>query len=405
MRIGIIGGGMAGLTAAIAMQQTGMEILLLDANTTLGKKLSATGSGRCNISNQAARADTYSTDDRDDLEKCFKQIPQSKIISFLDTIGIPTRSSEDGWIYPLSYSAANVVNILEDNLHGTQILRNRLITHIKKEDGHFILSTDDPSNTTKVDRVIIACGSPANPQLGARDVLYDQFKELGHHILAVKPALTPLETDTNVFHKLQGVRLDAQVTLKRNRETIVQNTGNIIFTKWGLNGPGVMDISHLIDLDSPHQYTLQIHFAPYSYNKIQEYLTDPARTQFSPHSILKAFLPAKIVHFILAQVNLNNKNTCQELSDTEKKNLLHAIENQEVGVRAVRGFKHAQASCGGIPLAEINPLTMESCMCKGLFFAGEILNVLGPCGGFNLHWAILSGIIAAQGATTLDTDN
>ncbi len=397
MQIGIIGSGAAGMMAAIQVRQPGMEIQILDANAESGRKLSATGAGRCNISNRSAKADAYFTDDPGALKTCFEVMPNSEVLRALEKIGIPTTASEDGWIYPLSFSAANVVSILENNLEGIPIFRNTLITDIQKTDHGFILSTADRTKQYTVDKVIIACGSPANPQLGARGDLYRPLEKLGHRILPVQPALTPIETDPVPFHKLQGVRLDAEVTLIQDKKVIAHTIGNIIITQWGLNGPGVMNISHSIDAQKLNQYKLKINFAPNFSDAIRDSFTNPTLQELSPASILKGFFPAKIVDFLLKQSNLGHIRSCRELSSKQKDLLLKMMQNQEIAVRGVRGFKHAQASTGGIALSDIDPHTMESRVCHGLYFAGEILNVLGPCGGYNLHWAFLSGMLAARG--------
>ncbi len=398
MHIGIIGAGAAGMTAAIRAQQLGARVHLFDANSNPGRKLSATGSGRCNISNREVRADAYFTDDRKSLQHCFERLPASTVWNFLASLGIPTTYSEDGWVYPLSFSASNVVGILEDNLPGIEFATSTLITRIQKTNSTFVLSTAEKSLTPAFDALIVACGSPANPQLGARNNLYTPIHELGHSILEVRPALTPLETDSRTFHKLQGVRLDAGIELYHNAESIIRNTGNIIFTKWGLNGPGVMDISHLISARDIESYSLRINFLPHYAQDLKNNLLDAKRAGLTLLSQLNAFLPDKASNFLLQQADLKNTTASQALTAQQRTRLLDTVQNQVVSIRGVRGFQHAQASTGGVPLAEIESHTMESRICSGLFFAGEIANVLGPCGGYNLHWAFMSGLIAAESA-------
>ena len=397
MQIGIIGGGAAGLMAAIQAHQPGIEVQVFDANASSGRKLSTTGAGRCNISNRSANADAYFTDNSAALKTCFESKPNLEVLKTLESIGIPTTASEDGWIYPLSFSAANVVGIMENNLKGIPFFHNTLITGIQKTEKGFILSTADRTQQYTADKIIVACGSPANPQLGARGDLYQPLENLGHTLLPVRPALTPIETDAVLFHKLQGVRLDAEISLVRDKRVIARTIGNIIITQWGINGPGVMNISHLIDPQHPGLYSLKINFAPNFSDAIRNSFMNSGLQDLSLSSILKGFFPAKLVDFLLRQTDLAQIKTCKELSNKHKELLLKTIQAQEITVRGVRGFKHAQASTGGIALSDIDPHTMESRICKGLFFAGEILNVLGPCGGFNLHWAFLSGILAARG--------
>ncbi|NMB61714.1 MAG: aminoacetone oxidase family FAD-binding enzyme [Chloroflexi bacterium] len=397
MQIGIIGAGTSGLCTAIKSKQLGLDVQVFDANSTPGRKLSATGSGRCNISNQHAGAQQYFTDDQNALQRCFEKIPLVQVLTFLESCGIPTTASEDGWIYPHSYSAANVVDILMDNLKDTKLRTNTLITKIIKNKDGFILHSADPSQQYHCEKLILACGSPANPQLGARAVLYDPIAGLGHTILPVHPALSPIETDPTPFHKLQGVRLDAGVELLYQNKLVVQNIGNIIITQWGLNGPGVMDISHWIDPDKIDSYQLKIDFAARFGQEIEKALSSANNAERSLQALLKAYLPAKVVDFLLQHARLEKHLHCGDIHQPQKEALLYAIHNQVLAVRGVRGFKFAQASTGGVPLGEICPETMQSRRCPGLFFAGELVNVLGPCGGFNLHWAFLSGLIAANG--------
>jgi len=399
MQIGIIGGGAAGMMAAIQTQKAdpAAKIYLFDANNTLGRKLRATGAGRCNISNQHASAERYFTDDAQILEECFYAMSNAEVLKCLENIGIPTIASTDGWIYPLSYSAANVVDILVSNLGNISIMHNTLIDDIQRKENGFLLGTADPHKKYAVDRLIIACGSPASPQLGGRAELYHTLAKLGHRILPVRPALTPVEIDPAPFHKLQGVRLDVGTHLWHREKEIAHTIGNIIITQWGLNGPGIMDISHYIDPEKVNEYLLYIDFAPQWGSAIQSTFQNPALAELSPATLLKGYFPAKIVDFLLKQTGLEEIKTSRDLSDKQKDHLWAAIHHQSIKIRGVRGFRYAQASTGGIALSEIKAPTMESSLCPGLFFAGEILNVLGPCGGFNLHWAFLSAILAAQG--------
>lgn len=397
MKVGIIGGGAAGMMAAIQLYRSNVDVQIFDANSSPGRKLSATGAGRCNISNLSAGAERYFTDDKTALKTCFKTISITEVLHALAEIGIPSDASEDGWVYPLSFSAANVVSILQNNLEDIPVACNSLITNVQKTEDGFLISAADRSKQYLFDRLLIACGSPANPQLGARDALYEPLKKLGHRILPVFPALAPIETDPGPFHKLQGVRLDAGITLVRNNKEVAHTVGNIIFTQWGLNGPGVMDLSHFIDTASIEEYTLQINFAPKYLEDIQRSLNDPDLQMLSPASLLEGFFPSKIAGFLLKKTGLDQTKTCAEFTQKNKVALLHAVQHQEVAVRGVRGFKHAQASAGGIALGDIDAAAMQSRICPGLYFAGEILNVLGPCGGFNLHWAFLSGMLAARG--------
>ena len=404
MKIGIIGGGAAGIAAALEASKNGAQVLLLDANSVLGRKLSVTGSGRCNITNMHADdADKYTCREKTALKKILSQFEPDKLIAFLQDAGIPTYATSDGWVYPLSNSASNVATILEKRLRtqGAEIHLQTLITDIRIKSGGFILTTANPDVSYHAECVIVATGSPAFPQSGARDNLYEIFQRMGHTIRPVLPALAPILTDPRPLHKLQGVRLDAGVQLLHDGQVLASTKGNIIFTRWGINGPGVMDLSHLVSQNANKRLTLCINLIPYQESALMQMLSNKANEKMPLLACLLAFLPAKAAHFMLKNSGMQEDLTLKETTHAEKQHILHTLKSIEVEVRGTREFNHSQLSTGGIPLSEIDTNSMQSKIIGGLYFAGEILDVLGPCGGYNLHWAFASGILAGRSATTL----
>ncbi|HEY59199.1 MAG TPA: aminoacetone oxidase family FAD-binding enzyme [Anaerolineae bacterium] len=400
VKVGIIGAGAAGIASALEASKLGAQVCLLEANPKLGRKLSATGSGRCNITNLQAKSEKYTCSESAVLKKILMKYSPENLIAFLKEVGIPTYSTPDGWVYPISNSASNVAAILESRLkaQGVKIHLQTLITDIRESSEGFILATADAKRSYQVQHVIAATGSPAYPQLGARNNLYSTFQRLGHTILPVLPALTPIMTDPQPFHKLQGVRLDAGVELLRNGRVMAATVGNIIFTRWGLNGPGVMDLSHLVSQNEGQTLTLRINIIPHYESTLTQMLSSAADSNITIQAVLLAFLPAKAARFILGKSGLPGGQTVQEITQNEKDCLLHTLKNVEVDVKGTRGFKHSQLSSGGIPLAEIHAGSLQSRIKPGLYFAGEVLDVLGPCGGYNLHWAFTSGLLAGRSA-------
>ena len=400
MKIAIIGAGPAGIMAALEARKKQAEILLIDANPSVGRKLAATGSGRCNLTNTHAQPERYFTSAPEQLVKVFSRFGNKDLITWLENLGIFTYASEDGWVYPLSNSAQNVVDILAAHLNEVGIEKHlqTLITDIQLVGKQFHLSTQDPSRSFMADRVIIAAGGPAAPQLGARDNIYAILKKLEQPILPVEPALAPLLTDVKRFHKLQGVRLDAGVTLLADGREIGNTMGNIIFTNWGLNGPGVMDLSHLISQHTNGELELRLDFLPNHEPLFQELLHKKNRSGIPILILLESFLPSKIARFILDQCHLPEDKPMNKVLESEFNLLSETLHNQKVTVKGVKGFKDCQLSTGGVPLSEIDPDSMQSLKVNGLFFAGEILDVNGPCGGYNLQWAFTSGFVAGNHA-------
>lgn len=394
MRVGIIGAGPAGMAAGIEAARQGAEVLLVDANPNPGRKLSATGSGRCNLSNLHAAAIRYHTSHPSQLEKVLRQIGNQELLSWLESLGIFTTITEDGWVYPRSFSAQNVVDILQAQLMALRVEFHpqTLITDIQTQNDKFFLFTREKDRFLTADRLIIATGGPAAPQLGARDNMHSILKKLGHTILPVQPALAPLLTDAHTFHKLQGVRVNAGVRLVLEGKVLGQTRGSIIFTSWGINGPGVMDLSHLVSKNNVTNLQLEIDFL-----SSEDLVFEKALARFGTlpiSAVLKSFFPAKLAIFLLEQSRIYPNANISTLKNIEHVLLQKAIHHQVVSIKGTRGFKDCQLSTGGIPLSEIYGDHMRSKLIPGLALAGEILDAAGPCGGYNLHWAFSSGIIA-----------
>jgi predicted Rossmann fold flavoprotein len=398
MKIAIIGAGPAGMMAALEARKKQAEVLLIDANPSIGRKLAATGSGRCNLSNTHAQPERYSTSTPKNLITIFSKFGNKELIAWLEDLGIFTYTTEDGWVYPISNSAQNVVDILAAQLNnaGIDIHLNTLITDLQRTGNKFKLCTQDPTHSFIMDRVIIATGGPAFPQLGARENFYTILKRLGHTILPVKPALAPVLTDAKRFYKLQGVRLDAGISLLDGSKEIGKTTGNIIFTSWGLNGPGVMDLSHLISVQNNEELELGLDLLPSQPERLQILLQSQKESTIPIFILLESFLPSKVAHFILEECQVPVKKTVKELNESEISRVQKALHGQKVTIKGLKGFKECQLSTGGVPLSEINPDSMQSLKVDGLFFAGEILDVSGLCGGYNLQWAFTSGFVAGN---------
>ncbi len=398
MKIGIIGAGPAGIIAALEARQSAAQVLLIDANGVIGRKLAATGSGRCNLTNAQVSASRYHSSSIEFVKQALEHFGHQQLISWLNEHGIFTYATSDGWVYPITDSAANVVDILQAHLRaaGIELYLSTLITDIQRQNNSFILHTADPKRSFTVDKVIVATGGPACPQLGARENIYSILKKLGHAILPVLPALAPLETEMHMIHKLQGVRLDAGVTLFADGKTIGKTFGNIIFTSWGLNGPGVMDLSYLVSLHADSKLELSIDLIHDRVDLLVELFQNKANSEIPLLAILESLLPVKISRWALEGLSLPVDIPTHQVNQTQLSKLLASLKNLRVVVKRTRGFRFSQLSTGGVSLEEVNPQDMQSKIIKGLYFAGEVLDVTGPCGGYNLQWAFTSGYIAGH---------
>jgi predicted Rossmann fold flavoprotein len=397
-RIGIIGAGPAGIFAAIEARRKGGEVLLIDSNSQIGRKLLVTGSGRCNLSNTKVSSERYITQNRQFVEQALAVFGHPELIVYLNELGILTYSTEDGWIYPVSNSAANVVNILAAHLDDLKVEfhPNFAIRDFWKSNDNFILEGPPGAGNIEVERLVIASGGCSSPALGSTGEMFRLMEKEGHNIIPLRPALAPLEIDHQPFHKLQGVRMDLGLKIIKDKKVLGESTGNVIFTEWGVNGPGVMDLSHFAGLFEGNSLVLEINFLPYHASELM-LLFEQFKTSTIPIlAVLEMVLPPKVAALFITRCDLSSTNPVNDIPDNTIKKLFQDLTRASVIVKKTRGFEFAQISAGGIDVTEVNAKDMQSKKVKGLYFAGEILDVAGPCGGFNLQWAFTSGFIAGS---------
>ena len=405
MNFGIIGAGPAGIFSALMIKEQNPEhfVTIFDGNQKIGRKLFATGNGRCNITNMNAGPESYYSVRPADLSPVFKQIGPEAIRKKLEALGIPTVQTEDGWVYPQSWSAANVVQILSDALQyaGVEVRSGAKVTGITMSGSKFVLAVDGQGKTKPFDKLILTTGSRAFPQLGANTSILSELFQFGHRDLPFIPALAPVSAKGDIFKVLQGTRLDAEVTALKGKEELGSSFGNIIFTDYGLNGPGIMNVSHLISDKDAKDYMLRINFVPGDLKRqLDNFFYQHINKDYPYRSVYLSVLPGKLIEYFFKIWKLDWETTCKRIDSRTFRIHLKRLENGLIPIEGNRGFNFGQAAAGGIPLAEVDLRTMESRKQKGLYFAGEVLDVVGPCGGYNLTWAaatgIISGIHAAQ---------
>ena len=403
MNIGIVGAGPAGIFSALKIKEQNPDhtVIIFDGNQKIGRKLFATGNGRCNIVNMNAGPDSYYSEKPGDLSPIFSRFTPDLIRKTLAELAIPTVQTEDGWVYPQSYSAANVVRILSDALRyaGVEVRSGTRVTDITYDNGTFTLTTEGGSKAGTFDRLILASGSRAFPQLGANTSILSKLFQFGHRDLPFIPALAPVSAKGAIFKELQGVRVDVLVTLLHGKEELGSCFGNVIFTDYGLNGPGVMNISHLIDPNDPRDFLLRLNFVPGDIKRQMDNIFYAHINQdYSYRSVFLSVLPEKIVEYFFKLWKLDPETTCKRIDSRTFRVHLKRLETGLIPIEGSRGFNFSQAAAGGIPLSEVDLHTMQSRKQKGLYFAGEVLDVVGPCGGDNLTWAIASGMLAGISA-------
>jgi predicted Rossmann fold flavoprotein len=395
--IGIVGAGPAGIMAALKASRTGKKVHLFESNNLIGRKLLVTGSGRCNITNLNAKPESYYCSDSSLLQSLFEQFPPERLQKELLKLGILTYATDDGWCYPVSESAANVADIFNQALieAKVEIHLNTTISSIRREKKGFgLVGPNHP--IFHCDRLVLSCGGKAYPALGSNGALFSEIRNLGHTVLPILPALAPLEADISSFHKLQGVRLDVIARLWRKDQLLGESSGNLIVTAWGFNGPAVMNLSHLVSLNAGKDLQLELDVIPHHKKELEDILARHKHSTIPMHILLGAVLPHKMPKVIMQLAKLSPNITSSQLDPQNSKQLWEKLTSIRFKVEGTRGFEFCQLKVGGVPLEEINPKSYQSRIVPHLYLAGEVLNVVGPCGGFNLHFAFASGLMAGN---------
>ena len=417
MNVAVIGAGASGMAAALQAAWHGAEVTLFERNATVGRKLLVTGSGRCNITNEGAAAAKYACADPAWMEALLGGFGVPQVIEMLAAIGIPVEKTSDGWYYPLSSSAQSVVEAFASalDLAGAILSTGSQVTSIRSGGKGLTLRTlrDGVEQEQAFERVIVSAGGVAYPALGSRGELFPLLERLGHTVLPHRPALAPLLADLGPLHPLQGVRLDAGVTLWQGSRHLGSTRGNLIFTQWGLNGPAVMDLSHLVSAltwDAPAKgarpgaspaggaLELSLNLLAFFPEAFDRLLADKRASPMPLRVLLGAFFPPKVVQTYLNLARLPEESPLAQVRGRALQRLVTALEDTRLPVQGVRDFEYCQVSAGGVPVGEVDPLTLASRRVKGLYLTGETLDVVGPCGGYNLTYAFASGALAGLAA-------
>jgi len=395
--IAIIGGGAAGLMAAITAGKTGHSVTIFEKSDKVGKKILASGNGRCNISNTSLHVNNYFGDNPNFVQDSLKQFNFKEFEKFCTSIGLFLDIKDDGRVYPLSNEAKSVQTLLQDqalSLH-VKILYHQHIQKINKENKKFIILNES------FDAVILTTGSEAALQLGGSDDGYQLSQSFGHKIIPTYPSLVQLHLNSSTVHKMAGVKFSGSVTLFIDREKRETVHGDLLFTKYGISGFAILDISQGASLAlMNHQHvSITLNLLPqFSIAGLQAKLIQLTKelSNRTISQLLLGLISSKIVPQLLLTCKINPQLLCQDITTKEIKKIVFSMTQWRFEVSDTHGFKHAEVSGGGISTENINPKTMQSQLIKGLYFAGEVLDIVGERGGYNLHFAWASGYLAAK---------
>lgn len=398
--VAVIGAGASGIIAALKASRNN-QVILIDGNDRCGKKILLTGNGRCNYWNSDVSLNNYETDSSEKLKNILSEENKAETLEYLDSIGLYPKI-KNGYYYPYSNQAASVREILEKEIKKSKIdLKFGVkVKEVTKANDKFTIVLEN-NEKIHADKVIIATGSKAYPKTGSDGLGYDIAKKFGHKVNSVTPALTQLFAKEKFLKDWENVRCDAKVSLLVDGKIVKEDTGEIQLTANGISGICTFNISGLASksLLEGKKVEIIINFMPQLEGELYNWLDDRARRMKNKtiEEILESIFNYKLMFVLLKLANISKDKKWSELSENNKKDLCDKIEKFKLNVTGTDSFDKAQVCTGGVPLSEINPVSFESNIIHNLYFVGEVLDVDGKCGGFNLAFAWISGYIAGRG--------
>ena len=414
MKVVVIGGGPAGMMAAINAAQNGNEVILLEKNKTLGKKLLITGKGRCNITSSLPMEDFIKNTPGNGmfLYSAFNSYTNQDIIDFLEKQGLKVKEERGNRIFPVTDRAKDVLDCFTKKLKKlkVKIMYDMQVVELLKSEENTIIGVKTTTSTIKADKVILATGGKSYPLTGSTGDGYKLASSLGHTITQIKPSLVPLETYEIETHKsLQGLSLkNVKIKIEdiSNSKIIYEDFGEMLFTHFGVSGPTILSSSsHLIryknieELLQCKKIKLKIDLKPaLTPEKLDERILrdfgDLKNKAFK--NSLDKLLPQKLIPEVIEKTKINQEKQVNSITKQERLALVNCLKNFEVTIKNFRKIEDAIITSGGINIKEVNPKTMESKIVKGLYFAGEVLDVDSYTGGFNLQIAYSTGFVAGM---------
>lgn len=394
----VIGGGASGMMAAITAARKQQRVCIIEKLDKLGKKLLATGNGKCNFTNDLMNTDCFGAD-KTFMEQVLHAFSVQDCLDFFHSIGIYPKN-KNGYYYPNSEQASSVVTALQKELQklGVSIVFEANIKEIVPQEHNVDVETNKGSFSAP--KLIIATGLLASPKLGSDGSLFPIIKNLGHSFQPVLPTLCGFYCKGIPFKKVSGVRTQGTVSAIINGQDLAADTGEIQFTDYGLSGIPIFQISRYLSkgIYENSKVEIRMNLLP-DFDKVQLINElNYRKSMFGEQTVeylLNGLLNQKLSNMILEKAHLNQDILIFSLTDKELDNIAYCIQNLKVKVTNYRDYEFAQVCTGGIPLSDIDTKTFESKFVKNIFFTGEILDVDGICGGYNLHFAWASGYIAA----------
>lgn len=413
----IIGGGAAGMMASISAKRTNpkLNVAVLDRTFALGRKILVCGAGRCNITNinlDTSISQRYYGASKEFINAVFDQFGYKDIVSFFNDLGIELyveRKTNIGKLFPVTDQAKTVTALLEDEMQrlGIKVFLNTEVTNVENRNSEFLISAlnieTKNQHEFKCQKLIISAGGKTYPALGSNGTGYSLAESFGHRIVEPVPSALPLVSKNQLSHLLQGIKLELEVTSIIDKQELKSSTDDVMFTQYGFSGPAILNISREISIHINRYHKndaeIRLNFFPgKTLEQVFEFMQ--SRWNRRPNQTIEKSLyglfPNKVPLAILTICKIDPNSTVATLSDANKRTLLEFLVNARFKITETKGWNEAEFTAGGIDTSGVKVGTLESNIVPNLYFCGEILDVDGDVGGFNLSWAWSSGNVAGR---------
>ena len=400
-----VGGGAAGMMAAIAASRHGSRVTILEKNPRVGKKILATGNGRCNYSNINTDVSHYYGGNPGFAQSALSSFSVQDTLNFFEELGIQPKVEERGKVFPASGQASSFLDVFlyEMKNAGINVICDAEIKEITKKNSRFYIELEN-GELFSGDSVIISTGGKAMPSSGSDGDGYNFAKAFGHTVTNTFPSLVQLMLEGDFFKRIDGVKIVGTAEIIVDNRSMAMDNGDILFANYGISGPPVLQISRTAAayISEGRKVYAKINIMDsISYDELKELLYK--RFSSAPEKSVEfsfvGLINKRLIPVILEQAGVRNiRGPVADLSVSEKGSIVRILNDWRFKIKGTKGWSSAQVTAGGVSTDEINPDTMESRITKGLFFAGEVMDIDGKSGGYNLQWAWSSGYIAGKNA-------
>lgn len=402
-QIGVIGGGAAGMAAAITAARQGAEVTVIERNDRVGKKILVTGNGKCNLGNYHLSVDNYYGSRPEWIAHALKRFDTEDTVAFFRGMGLLLKS-KNGYLYPVSEQAAVVLDVLRYEMQslGIRVINECKINHIEKNIATGRIRVSDGKVNYDFDAVILACGSKAAPKTGSDGSGYKLAVKLGHRLIPTVPALVQLRCREDYLKAVAGVRAEGEVRVLRGGVCVASERGELQLTEYGISGIPVFQISRLVNyiLREEREVRVEIDFFPDYSDAEYEALCNSRMLVCNGRTVEEYFtgmLNKKLMQLFVKMAGLKGTLPVEQADAEALRQVYKLCRSWQLHVTGSNPYDNAQVCAGGVDTEEITE-SMESKLVSGVYFAGEIMDVDGKCGGYNLQWAWCSGAIAGEAA-------